>query len=110
MTKKLTRNFGDVIRDKLAADPALASEVREAACHAEIARHVYKLRTDANLSQKELADRIGTQQSVISRIEDDDYDGHSLSLLLRIAFEFGRELKITFAEPPIRRAANSPSH
>ena len=42
-------------------------------------------RTEAGLSQKELAEMIGTTQSVISRLEDADYEGHSLSMLSRIA-------------------------
>ena len=36
------------------------------------------------LTQKELARRIGTHQSVIARLEDPDYRGHSLALLNRI--------------------------
>lgn len=35
------------------------------------------MREEAGLTQAELADRIGTQPSQISRIEDADYDGHS---------------------------------
>jgi transcriptional regulator with XRE-family HTH domain len=102
---KKTRNFGDVIRAELEADSELAKEVREAACHGEIARQVYRLRQEAGLSQKELAALIDTHQSVISRIEDDDYEGHSLALLLRIAFACGKELKVSFVDPPIHPAA-----
>ena len=53
--------------------------------HANVARQIYALRTRAGLSQKELAERIGTTQSAISRLEDADYEGHSLSMLRRIA-------------------------
>jgi ribosome-binding protein aMBF1 (putative translation factor) len=50
-----------------------------------IAEQIYNLRTHARLSQKELADLVGTTQSVISRLEDADYNGHSLNMLERIA-------------------------
>ena len=46
---------------------------------------IYAARTAAGLTQKELARRIGTSQSVIARLEDADYKGHSLSMLRRIA-------------------------
>ena len=53
--------------------------------HAQVARTIYELRKQAGLTQKELAKLIGTTQSVISRLEDADYEGHSLSMLSRIA-------------------------
>src|SRR5271167_3780625 len=64
--------------------------------NAEVARTIYELREQAGLSQKELADRVETTQSVISRLEDADYDGHSLSMLRRIAAALGQEVKIVF--------------
>jgi predicted transcriptional regulator len=39
----------------------------------------------AGLSQAQLAKLVGTTQSVISRLEDADYNGHSLNMLSRIA-------------------------
>jgi predicted XRE-type DNA-binding protein len=50
-----------------------------------IAEEIYKLRTQARLSQKDLAKLVGTTQSVISRLEDADYAGHSFSMLRRVA-------------------------
>lgn len=52
---------------------------------AEIAAEIYNLRRQAGLTQKQLAKQIGTTQSVISRLEDADYRGHSLEMLRRIA-------------------------
>lgn len=53
--------------------------------NAKVSRMIYDLRKRAELTQAELAELIGTTQSVISRLEDADYDGHSLSMLQRIA-------------------------
>lgn len=61
---------------------------------AEVARMVYELRQDAGLTQKELAELIGTTQSVISRLEDADYEGHSLSMLSRIAKKLNHRLNV----------------
>jgi transcriptional regulator with XRE-family HTH domain len=102
MAKKIrSRNFGDVIRAKLAANPELAKAVEEESFNADIAQQVFDLRTEAGLSQKALAELIGTQQSVISRIEDSDYDGHSLGMLKRIASALNRRLKVDFCAQPV---------
>ena len=95
-----TRNLADVIRAKIAANPDLADAVENASFNADVATQVYELRTEARLTQKQLAERIGTHQSVISRIEDADYDGHSLGLLKRIGRALGRKLRVEFYACP----------
>jgi transcriptional regulator with XRE-family HTH domain len=62
--------------------------------NAEVARTIYELREQAGLSQKDLADRVETTQSVISRLEDADYEGHSLSMLNRIAKALNRQVQV----------------
>ena len=61
-----------------------------------LARRLYALRKQAGVSQAELARRVGTTQSVISRLEDADYGGHSLALLQRIAAALERRVEIRF--------------
>ena len=51
----------------------------------QISAIIYELRKQAGLTQKQLASRVGTTQSVISKLEDADYDGQSLGMLNRIA-------------------------
>jgi ribosome-binding protein aMBF1 (putative translation factor) len=77
-------------------DPKLVQEYEEEVINAEIARKIYDLRTKAGLSQRELARKIGTTASVICRLEDADYDGHSLSLLKRIAEAMDKRVEIRF--------------
>lgn len=62
--------------------------------NAEVSRTIYELRDQAGISQKELADRVGTTQSVISRLEDADYEGHSLSMLNRIAKALNQQIQV----------------
>jgi transcriptional regulator with XRE-family HTH domain len=96
----------------MSRDSELARAVEEETFHADIAAQIIKLRTEAKMSQKDLAIRVNTQQSVISRIEDADYSGHSLSLLLRIAHVFGKRLHLNFVDEPsaVRGKSNGRKH
>lgn len=64
--------------------------------NAQVANDICSLRQQAGLTQRELAERVGTQASVICRLEDADYDGHSLSMLRRIATALDQKVEICF--------------
>jgi len=57
----------------------------------DLALLVREMRDGAGLTQSELAKRIGSTQSVIARLEDAEYTGHSLNMLERIAAVLRRE-------------------
>ena len=73
----------------IGTDPARIESFEEETANAELARKVYDLRTEAGLTPKELAKMVGTTASVISRLEDADYAGHSMSMLRCIANALG---------------------
>ena len=75
-------------------DPQRKASVEAERINAQVARMIYDRRNDAGLTQKELAQLVGTTQSVISRLEDADYDGHSLSMLSRIAEALKQKMTI----------------
>src|SRR5882762_11969511 len=77
-------------------DPKQVEEYEEEVINADIARKVYDLRTKAGLSQRQLAKKLGTTASVICRLEDADYEGHSLSMLKRIADALDKRVEIRF--------------
>jgi ribosome-binding protein aMBF1 (putative translation factor) len=85
MPKKMTSNALEILADIAGHNPAVQLELQQEIINRDVAAKIYKLRHSEGLSQAELARRIGTTQSVISRLEDADYDGHSLSMLKRIA-------------------------
>lgn len=65
--------------------------------HADVASMIQNARRTAQITQAELAERIGTQQQAIARLEDPSYDGHSVRVLNRIAHALGVTLTISFA-------------
>jgi ribosome-binding protein aMBF1 (putative translation factor) len=95
MAKRTTTNAVEILRNRyVKGDSAREASIETERVNAEIARLIYNMRTEAGLTQKQLANLVGTTQSVISRLEDSDYDGHSLSMLNRIAASLQRKLTI----------------
>jgi transcriptional regulator with XRE-family HTH domain len=70
--------------------------LRAAETNVQIARQIFALRTQAGMTQMELASLVGTSHSVISRLEDDDYEGHSLNLLRRISEALKMKIEVRF--------------
>ena len=73
-----------------------------------VARKIYDLRVKSGLSQRALAKLVGTSASAICRLEDADYEGHSLAILNRIAEALNRRVEIRFV--PIRAERRGPIH
>jgi transcriptional regulator with XRE-family HTH domain len=85
--------------------PEWDAAVEQARLNGDVAHAIYDLRTKHRLTQRELAERVGTKQPVIARLEDADYEGHSLTMLNRIASALQQRVKIAFV--PLRGAAVS---
>jgi len=77
-------------------DPGRIRAYEEALADAEVGMMVHELRIFEGLTQAQLAERIGTTASAISRVESADYRGHSLAMLRRIAGAVGKKLAILF--------------
>ena len=95
----LHRRYYEGQPDRLAA-------LEEERANAEIARKIYNIRKEAGLTQKQLAELIGTSHSVISRLEDSDYEGHSLAMLNRIAAALDKRVEIRFVA--LKKETESP--
>ncbi|MGC9945189.1 MAG: helix-turn-helix transcriptional regulator [Bryobacteraceae bacterium] len=80
----------------IAGHPERERAYEQALFDTEVASKVYDLRTKAGLSHAVLAKKVGTTASVISRLEDADYEGDSLAMLRRIAEALGKRLQIRF--------------
>ena len=100
---KTTRDAVKIIRGRYVKDdPERKAAVEAERANAEIARLLYTARTEARLTQGQLAELVGTTQSVISRLEDSDYEGHSLSILYRIAEALQKKVTVVMtAKDPV---------
>jgi ribosome-binding protein aMBF1 (putative translation factor) len=86
-------------------DPEQVAAYEQDLIGIEVAKRIYDLRTKAGLTQRDLAKKVGTTASVICRLEDADYEGHSLSMMKRVAAALDKRVEIRFV--PIRRLARA---
>ena len=113
-TRRQTADAMEILRRRYVdGNPEAEVMLGELRAESDVARGIYRLRTEAGLTQQALAKRIGTTTSVISRLEDADYTGHSLAMLRRIAATLGRRVEIRFPAlkgetSPDRRRTASP--
>ena len=77
-------NF-DVFLEEQLRDPDFAARFKRAGEAWDVALQIVALREKAGLSQKDLARKLKTSQQQISRLESPSYEGHSLSMLRRVA-------------------------
>lgn len=101
----LTSDAVDILDIEFGTDPGYQELRAQERVKSQAARAIYQARIAAGLTQAELARRVGTTQSVISRLEDADYDRHSLALLERIATALHRQVEVRFLPELPARAA-----
>jgi transcriptional regulator with XRE-family HTH domain len=88
------KNIFDLYLEDPLKDPGLTEKFRKVGEARDVAHQLASLRKKARLSQKELAKRVRTSQQQISRLESPSYEGHSLSMLRRIAEVLGATVHV----------------
>lgn len=88
-------NFDNYLEQQL-SDPTVAARVERAGEAWDVALQIADLRRQAGLSQKELAKLLKTSQQQISRLESPSYEGHSLSMLRRVAEVLHARVRVVF--------------
>ena len=104
-------NFDHYLDEQL-RDPAFAARFKSAGEAWDVALQIAALREKAGLSQKDLAKLLRTSQQQISRLESPGYEGHSLSMLRRVASVLRARVRVVF-EPAARkvgRISPNPRH
>jgi ribosome-binding protein aMBF1 (putative translation factor) len=101
MRRSTKRDRHSEIVEQRARNGATYRKTLERTLHQiDLALLVREMREDAGLTQAELAKKVGATQSVIARLEDAEYTGHSLTMLERIATACGVALKLHAEKKP----------
>jgi transcriptional regulator with XRE-family HTH domain len=87
-------NFDAYLEEQL-RDPDFAERFKRAGEAWDVALQLAALREKAGLSQKDLARKLKTSQQNISRLESPSYEGHSLTMLRRVAEVLGATIRVT---------------
>jgi ribosome-binding protein aMBF1 (putative translation factor) len=88
------KNYSD-FKNKLLKDKEIRKEYDALAAEFAIAEVVIKKRLEKGMTQLELANKIGTKQSAISRLESGNYNP-SIKLLEKTAKALGLKLNVSF--------------
>ena len=99
-------NF-DLFLEEQLRDPDFAERFKRAGEAWEVALQLAALREQAGLSQLELARKLKTTQQQISRLESPGYEGHSLSMLRRVARVLNAHVRVIFETK--KNGINQPS-
>jgi ribosome-binding protein aMBF1 (putative translation factor) len=96
MSMAKTRDALKILATITGSSESIKAGIAQAKLNLEVAQVIYDARTKAGLSQGELAALIGSKQLVIARLEDADYEGHSLTMLQRIAAALDQRIELRF--------------
>ena len=106
MGNKKSKDASKILYDRyVKGDPEAEAMMDEVEAEGQIALQIYNLRKAAGLTQGELAGMVNTTTSVISRLEDADYEGHSMAMLRRIAKALHKKVLIQFVDEEDKVAA-----
>jgi len=91
-------NFKDFLKEQFEKDKDFEKGFYQELEKARIAVEIASFREQAGLTQKELAQKVGTSQSAIARMENAGYQNYSLRTLRKIAEVLDLELVVSLRE------------
>ncbi len=106
MAKK-TENFTAYMDKRLGADAALDAAFQRELARLKLANQIVAARQKRHLSQRALAERIGTKQPTVARMERADYTGYTVTTLAKIAAATGAMLDVRIVPRRLAMAKRS---
>jgi transcriptional regulator with XRE-family HTH domain len=98
-------NFDLYLEEQL-KDPDFAERYERAGEAWDVALQLTSLREQAGLSQTQLARKLKTTQQQVSRLESPAYEGHSLSMLRRVAAALHARVRVVLEPLPAARKSS----
>lgn len=102
-------SFKDFLKEQFAKDKEFEEGFYTELEKARIAVEIASFREKARLTQKQLAERVGTSQSAIARMENAGYQNYSLRTLRKIAEILDLELVVSLREKIKEEAGEAPA-
>jgi len=86
----------DDIHEELQGNQALNARFQRELTRLQLADQILRLREKGELSQAQLARKIGTHQSAVARMEQSTYRGYTVATLAKIAAAADARLEVRF--------------
>jgi len=86
----------DNMHEELQGNRELNARFQRELTRRQLADQILKLREKGELSQAQLARKIGTHQSAVARKEQSTYRGYTVATLAKIAAAAGARLEVRF--------------
>ncbi|MBZ0151495.1 MAG: helix-turn-helix transcriptional regulator [Planctomycetes bacterium] len=94
MTKTKTTSAVQILERITGRDPKVRRAIEDHKLNSRVAEMILEARERAGLTQAQLAKLVGTTQSAISRLEDATYEGHSLTMLQKVAAALDHRVEV----------------
>ncbi|HLP48549.1 MAG TPA: helix-turn-helix transcriptional regulator [Candidatus Kapabacteria bacterium] len=88
-------DFRKFLKENLETDPEFKEIWEKNTQKRELVKTIIALRIKEHLTQEDLAEKMGTRQSAISRLENGNYNP-SIDFLFRLAKALNRKVEINF--------------
>ncbi len=108
-SKKGTTDAVEILNRRFGNSAEARAEIEQMTQDLTIGSQIYALRKAAGLTQTQLAERVGTTQSIISDLERAEYQGHTMQMLRRIASALDLQVQVSFI-PAASGPDTSPHH
>ncbi len=104
-SKQKTKNAVEILDRRFGVREGQSAQHEQFMEQAEVAEMLVASRKSAGLTQQQLAKLAGTTQQVVSQLESADYEGHSLSMLKRLAKAMHQRLEFRMVPDEAERVA-----
>ena len=84
----------DELKEELFKDPEIKAEYDALEPEYQLIRQIIEARTENNMTQKQLAEKVGTRQSNIARLESGNYNP-SFQFLQKVAKALNKKLSFS---------------
>lgn len=102
-----TTNAIDIMLAQVSRNPERYASARLAVLAGRTASKIKLLRTAADLSQAEMAEKMAVRQPSVARMESGAYEGLTLKTLNKAAIALGKQLVIEFEDVAPSKAASN---
>ena len=99
-----------ILDNMIGDDVQMREMLAEASFNAEVGQLIYDARQKADLTQQQLAELVGTTQSVIDDLEEADYEGNLLIMLHKIAIALNQKLSLNLVPLEENHSKQTVSH